>query len=243
LSKVLLIVPCYNESKRLNVGAFKKFVESGHSICFADDGSTDNTADLLRKAFYGNPKVEVFRANRNLGKASVIRAAALERIQRGVPADVDWVGFWDADLATPLEEVELFLRFRSDFSPQARAIFGSRVLRLGADIERSALRHYLGRAFATIAAQMLGVRSYDSQCGAKLFHKSVLDRVFREEFISRWIFDLEILLRLEKGQDRLQVVECPVSRWKDIPGSKVKIANEIFRVFGDLLKIRKRYLN
>jgi glycosyltransferase involved in cell wall biosynthesis len=237
---VLLVVPCYNESERLNLAAFKAFSALGHSICFADDGSVDGTADVLRKAFYGNTHIDIFRADVNQGKAAIIRSAVLDRLRRGLPPDIEWVGYWDADLATPLEEVDLFLRFRADFSPQAKAVFGSRILRLGAEIERSALRHYLGRAFATLAALMLNVRSYDSQCGAKLFHRSVLDKVFREDFISRWVFDLEILLRLEKDND--QVVECPVSRWKDIPGSKVKIFKEIFRVFGDLLKIRSRYL-
>jgi dolichyl-phosphate beta-glucosyltransferase len=70
-----------------------------------------------------------------------------------------------------------------------------------------------------------------------------LNTVFGEPFISRWIFDLEILLRLETSPEKFQTVECPVSRWKDIPGSKVKIFNEIFRVFGDLVKIRRRYVN
>jgi len=236
LTRVLLIVPCFNETQRLSLEPFKAFLKQGHFLCFADDGSTDGTSDLIRKAFYGQNNVEVFRSEVNLGKAGIIRAAALDILKRGLVEEVQWVGFWDADLATPLSEVEVFLRFREDFSPQAVAIFGSRILRLGAKIERSPLRHYLGRVFATVASIMLGVKSYDSQCGAKLFHKSVLQKTFSEAFISRWVFDLEILLRIGEAN----VVECPVSQWRDVPGSKMKIFKEIFRVLSDLKKIRER---
>ncbi len=235
--RALLIVPCYNEASRISPEQFHAFVSAGNYICFADDGSKDGTSDLLRKYFEGHPLVTVFRSETNLGKAGIIRAAALDLLKKGMPKEIEWVGFWDADLATPLGEVELFLRFQRDFAPQAQAIFGSRVLRLGAEIERSVLRHYLGRAFATLAALMLKVRSYDSQCGAKLFHRSILEKIFQEEFISRWIFDLEILLRIGEKQ----VVEFPVNQWHDVPGSKVKIFKEIFRVLLDMKKIRDRY--
>ena len=242
-TKTLLIVPCYNEAQRLRLEPFHEFVSAGNYICFADDGSTDGTRERIEKFFVGHPShavghpmVTVFRSGMNLGKAGIIRAAALDLLVRGVPANVEWVGFWDADLATPVNEVELFLRFQKDFAPTAKAIFGSRILRLGAEIQRSALRHYLGRAFATLASVMLGVRCYDSQCGAKLFHRSMLEKVFAEAFISRWIFDLEILLRLGESQ----VVECPVTKWQDVPGSKVKVFKEIFRVLSDLWKIRER---
>ena len=237
MAKVLLIIPCFNEAKRLDPQPFKA-ASADISFCFANDGSSDQTLSMLQQAFSQIGKVSVFSSEKNLGKANIIRAAVLDQLKKGLDPEIEWVGFWDADLATPLEEVALFLRFQADFAPEAQAIFGSRVLRLGAEIIRSRKRHYLGRLFATFASVALGVKSYDSQCGAKIFRKDVLTKVFADEFLSRWIFDLEILLRL----DEKNVVEVPLRRWHDVPGSKIKIYKEGFRVLKELYLIRKKYL-
>ena len=235
-----MIIPCYNEEHRLQVREFSRGIEQGLWLCFADDGSKDQTWSLLQSEFQKNSRVKLFKAPQNLGKAAVIREAVLDTIKSGFlqQNEIQWVGYWDADLATPLSEVPYFLDFHKSLAPQTKALFGSRILRLGASIERSAKRHYLGRMFATLASIMLRIHSYDSQCGAKLFHVSILESVFREGFLSRWIFDVELLLRT--GED--QIVEVPLRAWRDVPGSKVKVAREVFRVFQDLLKIRSRYL-
>ena len=117
------------------------------------------------------------------------------------------------------------------------ALFGSRIARSGAYVRRSVLRHYLGRIFVTLVDLCLGIRLYDSQCGAKLFRTEVADKVFREPFLSLWIFDLEIVLRL--GTD--EIVEVPLQQWIDVPGSKVKLGREAFRVLKDLFLIRQSY--
>ena len=234
----MLVVPCYNEEKRLEIEKFRAFANQGIQFCFADDGSTDGTLHMLQTAFAQQKNIRIFKAPKNLGKAGVIRAAVLDILKTGLPYETDWVGFWDADLATPLDEVVKFFRYQADFAPNAKAMFGSRVLRLGAYIDRLPLRHYLGRIFATIASNMLKVRPYDSQCGAKIFHRDVLRQAFEEEFISRWIFDLEILLRIGERK----IVEVPLTQWTDIPGSKVQISKEVFRVLKDLWMIRKKYI-
>jgi dolichyl-phosphate beta-glucosyltransferase len=235
----MLIVPCYNEADRLNVKTFLQYTSDEIQFCFADDGSTDNTYELLQKSFAQQKNIRIYRAPKNFGKAGVIRAAVLDLLKSGLPYETNWVGFWDADLATPLDEVAKFFKYREEFAPWSKAMFGSRVLRLGAKIERSPLRHYLGRIFATFASLLLRVQPYDSQCGAKIFHKDLLTKAFGEAFISRWIFDLEILLRI--GQE--SVVEVPLTKWRDIPGSKVKILKEANRVLRDLWLIRKKYLS
>lgn len=235
--KVLLIIPCYNEEKRLPVHEFTQFAEKGHHILFADDGSTDGTISLLERVFQNQKNIRIYKAPFNRGKAEVIRSAVAELNKIGIPHDIDWVGFWDADLATPLVEVEYLLDFQKYFSNESKAIIGSRVLRLGGKIKRSALRHYLGRGFATVASLMLGLRCYDSQCGAKLFHKSLLTTAFGQPFMSKWIFDVELLLRI--GQKNF--IEVPLRSWEDVPGSKIKIGRELLRVLADLIRIRLRY--
>lgn len=242
VKRVLLVVPCYNEKSRLPVDQFRRAVESTDvqlSILFADDGSTDGTVEFLKTQFSFPPSgaFALFEGEVNRGKGGVLREAMLKLIRSGRAQSWDWVGFWDADLATPLDEVEKFLTYHQAMAPQAQALFGSRILRLGAQIERSALRHYLGRMFVTLSSLILGVRCYDSQCGAKLFRPIVLEKAFAAPFLSRWIFDLEILLRIGESS----VVEVPVSRWADVPGSKVKLMRESWRVLKDLYRIRQAH--
>ncbi|MNL43789.1 hypothetical protein D3C87_1663180 [compost metagenome] len=100
------------------------------------------------------------------------------------------------------------------------------------------MRHYFGRGFATLIGELLKVKSYDSQCGAKLFRPKTILKGFSETFLSKWIFDVEIMLRLHE----YTIIEYPVTEWKDVPGSKVKVYKEIFRVFFEVLRIRKKYL-
>jgi glycosyltransferase involved in cell wall biosynthesis len=239
LSQTLVIIPCFNEASRIPLDQFKRAALEGLTICFANDGSTDNTRSLLDQEFKQYPNVFIFDAVRNHGKAEIIRSAALKLFERDYfkKNGITWFGFWDADLATPLAEVGHFLDYQASLAPQTEALFGSRVLRLGANIKRSAKRHYLGRLFATVAHLLVGIKSYDSQCGAKLFKVEILEKVFREPFLSKWIFDVEILLRI--GEEH--IVEVPVRQWIDVPGSKVKVFKESLRVFTDLLAIRRKY--
>lgn len=237
VDRVLLIVPCYNESRRLPVAAFEQDLPCGVDVLFANDGSTDETLEVLRPLAARDARFRIFHSPQNLGKGEVIRQAFLSLAEARLDA-YKWVGFWDADLATPLYEVSHFLKYRELFKSDARAIFGSRVSRYGARIQRSPLRHYLSRVFVTFVDLILGIKAYDSQCGAKLFHRSVVNGVFQEVFISRWIFDLEIIFRLEKSS----IVEVPLQAWRDVPDFKMKIAREAFRVWRDLWRIRQRYL-
>jgi glycosyltransferase involved in cell wall biosynthesis len=240
LGDVLLVIPCFNEEARLATDEFLEAANSGLYLCFANDGSTDKTLELLKTHFDNHPRIFIFEAPKNLGKAEVLRSAILDLYNKSIPQSkkVKWVGFWDADLATPLSEVPYFLDFQKTLAPNTKALFGSRLLRLGAHIERSAQRHYLGRIFATFASILLDVNSYDSQCGAKLFDVQIASGIFTEAFVSKWIFDLELLLRI--GEEN--VVEVPLRKWTDIPGSKVKVFKESLRVFSDLLAIRKKYI-
>jgi len=235
---VVLVVPCYNEEKRLDLAIFAQYAKEDLQFLFVDDGSADRTFSILQDFAKQNPHVDVLKMPKNGGKARAVRAGMLAAAQRQDLQETDWVGFWDADCATPLEEVSRMLKYVDFYQEPVQAIWGSRVYRLGSDIQRSALRHYLGRGFATLIAMLLKVESYDSQCGAKLFQKKTVPTAFSEEFLSNWIFDVEVLLRLKN----FRTVEYPVMVWRDVPGSKVKVAKEIGRVFRDILRIRKKYL-
>lgn len=234
---IVLVVPCYNEESRLDLDAFEEGAQGEVQIMFVDDGSKDQTVARIEAFIATRPNMHLYRCPQNGGKANAVRQGVLHVTQHPELSKAKWVGYWDADLATPLWEVPNMIQYAELYSTNVAAIWGSRVYRLGSKIVRKPVRHYLGRGFATVIAVLLKVDSYDTQCGAKLFRSEHLIKAFQEPFISNWIFDVEILLRLQQ----YELVEYPLRKWEDIPGSKVKIHKEILRVFRDILKIRERY--
>jgi glycosyltransferase involved in cell wall biosynthesis len=245
MSDVILVIPCYNEAARLDAAAIRGFVEVSPRVelLFVDDGSTDATLDVLQSLARDAPRCSVLRQPKNGGKAEAVRAgvlAALERTPR-------YVGYWDADLATPLPALRDFLRVL-DARPELLLALGSRVQLLGRAIERDRARHYIGRIFATAVSLVLGLRVYDTQCGAKLFRvDDSLPPLFRAAFNTRWVFDVEVLARMiaARGGDRAATAavmyEMPLLEWRDVSGSKVRWVDGI-RAFADVVRIWGRYL-
>src|SRR3954470_3690467 len=166
-SEIVVVVPCYNEVKRLDVRTFAEFVgaHSNVSFIFVDDGSTDDTPLVMERLRQQHSRqVCTLRLGANVGKAEAVRRGMRIALRRG-PA---MIGYWDADLATPLESILSLadvLRTRAN----VELVMGSRVALLGHEIRRSGVRHFTGRVFATVASLVLGVPVYDTQCGAKLF--------------------------------------------------------------------------
>jgi len=242
-----VIVPCYNESARLQCDSFLDFVRRHESIhfLFVNDGSKDNTLSVLEQMQRGcEPRIQILDIKQNAGKAEAVRTGMLTAMQ----SDVAYVGFWDADLATPLDAIPEFLALLTD-NLQLQMIFGSRVRLLGRHVHRRAARHYLGRVFASVVSIVLRLPIYDTQCGAKIFRVSPeLSQVLKERFLSRWVFDVEILARyisLRKGDTsylRESIYEVPLARWEDVAGSKVR-SGDFFKASLDIFHIYRRYLS
>jgi glycosyltransferase involved in cell wall biosynthesis len=243
--RVVLVVPCYEEAGRLDASAFLDCAETrpGLRFVFVDDGSRDATPQVLAALRdKAGGRVEVLTLPANAGKAEAVRHGVLHALA----SDAELVGFWDADLATPLAELDRFVAaFRAD--PALELLLGSRVRMLGHAIDRNPLRHYFGRVAATIVSNLLGIAVYDTQCGAKLFRAGEpLRRVFAPPFLTRWIFDVEILARwLEQRRADPSTVErhvreLPVSVWRDVEGTRLR-AGDFLRVPVDLLRIALRH--
>lgn len=241
-----IVVPCYDEASRLPSDAFFDFCAETPWVAFVfvNDGSRDGTLDVLRALAARLPeRVHVVDQQPNQGKAAAVRTGMLwalgERLR--------FAGYWDADLATPLDEIAGFRR-ALDEDAQVEMAMGARIQMLGREISRSPLRHYLGRVFATAASTTLGLPVYDTQCGAKLFRVSALTReLFGEPFRTGWIFDVEILARLVRachaeGRDPARVVlEVPLKRWRDVAGSRVRPV-DFLKAIAELERVRRTYL-
>lgn len=247
--RCIVVVPCYNEAARLDTSAFARFFQADQNspieILFVNDGSNDHTLEILNSIRAAFPEhVSVLDQQPNRGKAEAVRNGMLSVIASGQAA---YTGYWDADLATPLDQIPDFLNLLEQ-RPQLNLIFGARVRLLGRAIRRQALRHYCGRCFATVASTLLRLPIYDTQCGAKLFRISLdLAAVLKEPFHSRWIFDVEILARFlalhhsDAMQFENEIYEFPLPVWTDVAGSKVK-PSDFFRAFVELATIYRRYL-
>ena len=203
------------------------------SFLFVDDGSSDDTLDFIESGFIDNSRFSVLKLHYNKGKGEAIRKGVLHLIKQS--HKYDWVGFLDADLATKLDQIDYFIRYADSSMVQPDAIFGSRIQRLGSEIHRSVKRHIFGRLFTTLTSLIFGIKCYDSQCGAKLFRPEILETVFFMPFVSKWIFDIEIILRLKNKV----VIECPLLKWKEMKGSKLKVGKTAIIVLIDLYKIWK----
>lgn len=222
--KINIVIPCYNEEKRLEFKKFLNFIEKREYLyfTFVNDGSTDKTLDLLRKLSKRSDRISLLDLKKNGGKAEAVRKG----LKQSDLSFFDYIGFWDADLATPLEAIDDFVevfRKRNDI----HYISGARVSLLGKKIERKVYRHYIGRIFATFASMALQIPIYDSQCGAKVFASNQVEGIFDNKFISKWLFDIEIMKRLIKkyGIEKIKntYYEYPLNAWKDIHGSKLKL--------------------
>jgi glycosyltransferase involved in cell wall biosynthesis len=237
-------VPCYNEAHRLCTDRFHEFLEqTSADLVFVDDGSRDGTLPVLQRIREPyDSRVHVLALPVNCGKAEAVR----QGVRYCFEQNVDYIGFWDADLATPLDAVAQFSAVL-DEGPDLDMVFGARVKLLGRKVERRLVRHYLGRVFATAVSIVLRLPIYDTQCGAKLFRVGPNTRaLFDQPFRSRWVFDVELIARyiLRVGSPEaaaLRIYEYPLHVWEDIRGSKVKPVDFIVAL-RDVLRIYVKYM-
>lgn len=242
MQKACVIIPCYNEEKRLPVHQFRDFISKNDiTFCFVNDGSSDKTVKVLENLrLEFTDKIFVLNLEKNCGKAEAVRQGMLKMANSNTYGNL---GYLDADLATPLQEIHnLLLPFKSNSI--LKVVFGARVKLLGRNIERTAKRHYLGRIFSTIASMILGLPVYDTQCGAKFFKQDIVPILFNDPFISKWLFDVELFARLNRlaGQNKTEELcyEYPLLIWNEIEGSRLK-PSDLFKVPLELFRIHRNY--
>ena len=231
-----IIVPCYNEASRIQASQFISFVKEQSDIqfYFIDDGSTDNTENILSKMQQSSSRITTISLGKNSGKGEAIRKGFIEALRH----HHRFVGYLDADLSTGLEE---FLRLKEIVAAKnLDLVLGSRIKKIDTIIERSLFRHIVGRIIATIIDQRFKLGVYDTQCGAKIFRSSVIEPIAHERFYTKWFFDVEILLRIKKKHIDCKAAEIPLCKWQNVLNSKLSILS-FPAVIKDLLVLLNKY--
>lgn len=238
-----IIVPCYNEENRFPYQRFLSFAQKNPEVllCFVNDGSTDKTLAVLKGIQTECPlNICIFNSVQNCGKAEAVRLGMLYIYKNFA---VSMLGFLDADLATTPEEWLQMAQYKENY-PQFGAIVGSRIQRLGANINRDDSRSIFSSVIKKFIRVILKASFQDTQCGAKIFERSLIPFLFSQPFMTPWLFDVEIFLRLQKkfGKTSLQkgVLEFPLMHWTEVGDSRLKLKHTI-KIPMQLVKLHFQY--
>jgi len=237
-----VVIPCYNEEERLKTQEFQDFVASnmGYHLCFVNDGSKDNTLGVLKELSKGREEyISVYDCPQNGGKAEAVRLGMLHLAKE---AQFDYVGFLDADLSTNFEDFNDLVETMAN--SKYKIVSGSRIARMGANIAKESSREIISKTINLIIRKILGMKFQDTQCGAKVFTKEVIPLLFEKPFLTRWLFDVELFLRMRKyyGKHKVQSLLCeqPLNRWVHEDGSKLSMKDSI-KIVGQLGQIFLHY--
>lgn len=222
--KTGIVIPCYNEGNRLNTAAFVNFVNqpNDYHLCFVNDGSKDNTIDVIKKIQETNPeKVSIVDLKNNSGKAAAVRAGSKYLYNRG---QVEYIGFMDADLSTDFNDFGDLLKTLKT-NKNLSFVFGSRAKEASAGIEKDKIRAFISKMINMLIVFILGLKIEDTQCGAKVFNANLVPVLFEKQFKSRWLFDVEMFIKLKKhfGKTKImtKILEKPLTRWVHMDDSKL----------------------
>ncbi len=238
-SLVGVVVPCYNESKRIDKAAFQNFVDNnlGFHICFVNDGSKDNTLEVLEELVAFDPKrLSVLDLPKNGGKAEAVRQGILHLVK---DSQLDYFGYLDADLSTDFEDYKDLVQALSNSSYEIVA--GSRIARVGANIKKASSRAVISTVVNQLIQSILNMPFQDTQCGAKVMTRKVAEHQFNEPFVTSWLFDVELFLRIKEHFPNIPandlICELPLKRWVHEEGSNLSMKDS-FKILGQLAKLK-----
>ena len=226
-----IVIPAYNESTRLSATLEKvlAYVQEQRweaEVIVVNDGSRDNTADIVRGYAAKDPALRLVENPGNRGKGYSVRNGMLNARGRIVL-------FSDADLSSPIEEAPKLFQA---LAQGADIAIGSRWLRAETQTQRQPLhRQLFGRIFNLLLRLTLGLHYKDTQCGFKAFKQPAVHTIFPLQKIERWGFDPEILFLARKF--RFKVQEVPVA-WGHSGDTRIHPIIDGYRMFLEMLRIR-----
>lgn len=226
---ISIVIPAFNEEERLPLSLRKilDFFENHTEtveILVVDDGSTDNTVQTILKEF---PDIQVIQLPQNTGKGAAIRKGMLT-------AKGNYILFCDADLSTPIYEIEKLIPMLNDNYDIA---IGSRALDPSLiKLHQPFYREFMGKTFNKIVQIFTFSGISDTQCGFKLFKKNVAHQLFSQSVINGFSFDVEILYLAHKA--KFKIAEVPVE-WYNDAKTKVNPLTDSTKMFFEIFKIKK----
>lgn len=228
-----IVIPAYNEEEKIEKTVKKIIDYKGveiSEVLVVDDGSKDNTYNILLNLKEKFEKLKVLRNEKNCGKGVALKNGILNSND-----DVPFLLISDSDLSTPIEEVKRFLPFINDYA----ILIGSRGLDRSFIKKRQPFhREFMGIVFNRIVQILFFPKVYDTQCGFKLFKTRVAKEIFNEIKLKGFTFDVEALILAKlKGY---KFKEVPVF-WYHCGKSKVKILREPIKMFFELIYLYSIY--
>ncbi|SIS90123.1 Glycosyl transferase family 2 [Zobellia uliginosa] len=237
-----VVIPCYNEEDRLSGPEFKAFAHKnlGYHLCFVNDGSTDKTLEVLQELRKGHESnISIYNCEKNGGKAEAVRQGVLHMIK---DEQLDYIGYLDADLSTDFRDFDDLVKTLEN--SQFKIVSGSRISRMGANITKESARKIISMTINMIIQTILGMPFKDTQCGAKIMDREIASTMFNKKFITKWLFDVEIFMRMRKhyGKEEAKRIICeqPLKRWIHADGSKLSMKDSV-KIVGQLAKIAVSY--
>lgn len=229
---ISIIIPAYNEGARIGATLDKILAYLAQrgwgdaEIIVVNDGSYDNTVEIVRECAAKNPGVRLLENPGNRGKGYSVRSGMLH-------AEGETLLFSDADLSSPIEEAS---KLFAAIAAGSDIAIGSRWLQSELQTQKQPLyRQLLGRVFNLLLRMILGLKFKDTQCGFKAFTRRSAQVIFPQQQIERWGFDPELLFLARKFGFR--VTEVPVA-WAHREGTRINPLRDGIRMFGEILKIR-----
>lgn len=226
-----IIIPAYNEKWRLPstlIDIVDYFDSSpiSYEVIVVDDGSSDDTSDIVRKFEKVREQFRLIRLPQNEGKGSAVRFGAMN-------AKGNEILFLDADGATPIQELE---RLRAALKKNNDIAIGSRAMMSeDTNIKTIWYRKLLGRIFNNCVNIILLPGIKDTQCGFKIFKKDAAHKVFSKQTSKGFSFDVEILFLARKMN--LKIIEVPIN-WENVPGSKINLLLDSTKMLLDIIKFK-----
>lgn len=238
---VYLVIPCLRESRRIGLFLAELCLEADSlgevSVCVIDDGSGLEEAARMRALVrdlqvHHHSLLPLLALPENIGKGGAVYEGW------STHQGELWLMFVDADGSVSAKEVARLIKLARQEKEYNRAYFASRVKMLGRLVERLLRRHLMGRIYATLVSELLHVPVYDSQCGCKLVPRVCFENVREQLSFMGFSFDVDLLMALR--EDGCEVVEVPVD-WKEIPGGTIHLIRDSWRMFCDVMRLRKRW--
>lgn len=183
--------------------------------------------------------ISIYNCEKNGGKAEAVRLGMLHLAAQN---EYDYIGFLDADLSTDFDDFQDLTTtiFTTDF----QIVSGSRMSRMGANITKESARAIISKTINFIIRKTLGMEINDTQCGAKIMTKEIIESTFQDKFLTKWLFDVEIFMRMKKvyGSKKAQELICeqPLKRWIHADGSKLSMKDSV-KIVGQIFQIAIHY--